>query len=149
MTAKLLDQRPSSWRVRLRRYFAYHLTDIAIFLTIMLFAGVVLYPHVVVTVPSGHVGLLWKRFGGGTVLDPDELRDEGLHLIFPWDKLFLYSLRLQSVVENYNAISSDGVSLTATVNIRFRLDRDIVPKAHKRIGPDYMKLLVLPMIGSK
>jgi regulator of protease activity HflC (stomatin/prohibitin superfamily) len=149
MTAKSLDKRPASSRVRLRRYFAYHLTDLSIFLMIIVFAGVVLYPHVVVTVPSGHVGLLWKRFGGGTVLNPDELRDEGLHLIFPWDKLFLYSLRLQSVVENYNAISSDGVSLTATVNIRFRLDRDIVPKAHKRIGPDYMKLLVLPMIGSK
>jgi len=29
----------------------------------------VLYPHMVITVPSGQVGVLWKRFGGGTVLD--------------------------------------------------------------------------------
>ena len=49
----------------------------------------------------------WKRFNGfdmycwcfvgrGTILDPRELREEGLHIIAPWDKLFLYDLRLQS-----------------------------------------------------
>jgi hypothetical protein len=37
--------------------------------------GVVLYPHMVVTVPSGEVGVLWKRFGGGTVLDPEAATD--------------------------------------------------------------------------
>lgn len=30
-------------------------------------AAVAFYPHVAVTVPSGHVGVLWKRFAGGTV----------------------------------------------------------------------------------
>jgi regulator of protease activity HflC (stomatin/prohibitin superfamily) len=110
--------------------------------------AVVLYPHVVVTVPSGHVGVLWKRFAGGTVLDPRRLRDEGLHLIWPWDQLFLYDLRLQSFLESYNAISSDGVSLTATVNVRFRLQRDAVPVLHQAIGPNYQKVLVQPGIGS-
>jgi regulator of protease activity HflC (stomatin/prohibitin superfamily) len=147
--SKSLDKKPSSRRKALRHFLEYHLTNLSIFLMIALFVGVVLYPHVVVTVPSGQVGLLWKRFGGGTVLDPGKLRDEGLHFIFPWDILFLYDLRLQSVVQNYNAISSDGVSLTATVNIRFRMDRDMVPNAHKRIGPDYVRLLVLPEIGSR
>jgi regulator of protease activity HflC (stomatin/prohibitin superfamily) len=108
----------------------------------------VLYPHVVVTVPSGQVGVLWKRFAGGTVLDPRRLRDEGLHLIWPWDQLFLYDLRLQSFTESYNAISSDGVSLTATVNVRFRLQRDAVPVLHQAIGPNYQKVLVQPGIGS-
>ena len=110
--------------------------------------AVVLYPYVVVTVPSGHVGVLWKRFGGGTVLDPRQLKDEGLHLILPWNELFLYDLRLQSVTETYNAISSDGVSLNATMNIRFRLQRDAVPILHQAIGPNYVDLLAKPGIGS-
>ena len=96
----------------------------SIYLMVVTLVAVVLYPHGAVTVPSGHVGVLWKRFGGGTVLDPRQLKDEGLHLIWPWNKLFLYDLRLQSITETYNAISSDGVSLTATINIRFRLQRD-------------------------
>ena len=56
-----------------------------------LLVTVVLWPYVVITVPSGRVGVLWKRFNGidlycwcwvgrGTVLDPRELREEGLHL---------------------------------------------------------------------
>jgi regulator of protease activity HflC (stomatin/prohibitin superfamily) len=110
--------------------------------------AIVLYPYFAVTVPSGHVGVLWKRFGGGTVLDPRQLRGEGLHLIWPWNELFMYDLRLQSITETYNAISSDGVSLTATMNIRFRLQRDATPILHAAIGPNYVDLLTKPGIGS-
>jgi prohibitin 2 len=102
----------------------------------------------VITVPSGHVGVLWKRFGGGTVLDPRLLKNEGFNLILPWNVVFLYDLRLQSFTESYNAISSDGVSLTAAVNVRFRLQRDSVPVLHQAIGPNYQKVLVQPGIGS-
>ena len=66
----------------------------------------------------------------------------------PWDKLFLYNLRLQSLTETYNAISSDGVNLYATINIRFRLQRDAVPTLHQVVGPDYMKVLAQPAIAS-
>jgi len=110
--------------------------------------AVVLYPHMVITVPSGQVGVLWKRFCGGTVLDPRKLKNEGFNLILPWNVVFLYDLRLQSFTESYNAISSDGVSLTATVNVRFRLQRDAVPVLHQAIGPNYEKVLVQPGIGS-
>ena len=93
-------------------------------------------------------GVLWKRFGGGTVLDPRQIKDEGLHLIWPWNELFLYDLRLQSITETYNAISSDGVSLIATMNIRFRLQRAAAPVLHQAMGPNYLQLLVRPGIGS-
>ena len=119
-----------------------------IYLIVTVLVAVVLFPHVVVTVPSGHVGVLWKRFGGGTVLDPRELKDEGLHLIWPWNELFMYDLRLQSITETYNAISSDGVSLTASVNARFRLQRDGVAILHKAIGPNFLQLIAQPGIGS-
>jgi regulator of protease activity HflC (stomatin/prohibitin superfamily) len=110
--------------------------------------AVVLFPYAAVTVPSGYVGVLWKRFGGGTVLDPRQIRDEGLHLIWPWNELFLYDLRLQSITETYNAISSDGVSLSSTMNIRFRLQRAATPVIHQALGPNYLQLLVRPGIGS-
>jgi regulator of protease activity HflC (stomatin/prohibitin superfamily) len=121
---------------------------LVIYLMVATLVAVVLYPYVAVTVPSGHVGVLWKRFGGGTVLDPRQLRDEGLHLILPWNQLFIYDLRLQSITQTYNAISSDGVSLNATMNVRFRLQRDAVPILHQAIGPNYVDVLTKPGIGS-
>jgi regulator of protease activity HflC (stomatin/prohibitin superfamily) len=121
---------------------------VVIFLMVAALVVVVVAPHVVVTVPSGHVGVLWKRFGHGTVRDPRQLRGEGLHLLLPWDRLFLYDLRIQSLTDTYNAISKDGVTLNATLNIRFRLQRNSVPILHQAIGPDYTKLLG-PQIASQ
>jgi regulator of protease activity HflC (stomatin/prohibitin superfamily) len=135
---------PSRWR----RFLERHLPSVVIYLMVATLVGVVLYPHMVVTVPSGEVGVLWKRFGGGTVLDPRRLKNEGFNLILPWNQVFLYDLRLQSFTEPYNAISSDGVSLTATVIVRFRLQRDAVPVLHQAIGPNYKQVLVQPGIGS-
>src|SRR6476646_3690955 len=135
---------PSRWR----RFLESHLPSVVIYLMVATLVAVVLYPHMVITVPSGEVGVLWKRFGGGTVLDARKLKNEGFNLILPWNRVFLYDLRLQSFTERYNAISSDGVSLTATVNVRFRLQRDSVPVLHQAIGPNYKQVLVQPGIGS-
>src|SRR5216684_416801 len=120
-------------RSRWRRILLNQLTTLSIFLMVTLLVAIVLYPFVVVNVPSGDVGVLWKRFRGGTQLDPRQLKDEGLRLVWPWDRLFLYDLRLQS----------------ATVSIRFRLKHDAIPQLHQSIGPDYIASLVRPEIGSR
>jgi len=120
----------------------------------------ILFPYVVITVPSGSVGVLWKRFNGydlycwcfvgrGTILDPRELRDEGLHVIWPWDKLYIYTLRLQSSTQTYNAISKDGVSVNAQINMRYQLLHNYVGVLHKFIGPNYLYSVVDPEIGSR
>jgi regulator of protease activity HflC (stomatin/prohibitin superfamily) len=139
---------PATARSRWWRFVDRYLPSIVIYLMLVTLVAVVLFPYAAVTVPSGHVGVLWKRFGGGTVLDPRQVKDEGLHLFFPWNELFLYDLRLQSITETYNAITSDGVSLSATMNIRFRLQRAAAPVLHQAIGPNYLQLLVRPGIGS-
>ena len=139
---------PATTRSKWWRFVDRYLPSIIIYLMLVTLLAVVLFPYAAVTVPSGNVGVLWKRFGGGTVLDPRQIRDEGLHLIWPWNELFLYDLRLQSITETYNAISSDGVSLTSTMNIRFRLQRAAAPVIHQALGPNYQQLLVRPGIGS-
>jgi regulator of protease activity HflC (stomatin/prohibitin superfamily) len=139
---------PTTRRQRWRQFIERHLPAVVIYLMVATLVAVVLYPRVVVTIPSGHVGVLWKRFAGGTVLDPRELKDEGLHLILPWDRVFQYDLRVQSIAETYNAISSDGVSMTVGINIRFRLKHDSIPTLHQVIGPNYIKLIG-PQIASQ
>jgi len=135
-------------RSRWARFVDNHLPRIVLYLIVVTLLAVVLLPYVVVTVPSGYVGVLWKRFGNGTVLDPRQLRGEGLRFLLPWNQLFLYDLRLQSMTETYNAISRDGVSLSATMNVRFRLQGNAIPVLHQAVGPDYLNLLVKPGIGS-
>src|SRR5215217_8898788 len=124
-----------------RRIVENYMPGLVIYLMVAALVGLVFYPRVVKTVPSGHIGVLWKRFENGTVLDPRELKDEGLHLILPWDELFLYDLRIKSFTESYTAISKDGVNMIASLNIRYRLKRDTIPTLHQVIGPDYLKLV--------
>jgi prohibitin 2 len=148
-------QKRSWWR-----FIGRHLPGVSFLVLTALLITVVLWPYVVITVPSGHVGVLWKRFNGldlycwcwvgrGTVLDPRELREEGLHIIWPWDKLYLYDLRLQSSTQTYNAISKDGVNVKAQISVRYQLLHDPVAVLHKFIGPDYLNSVLSPEIGSQ
>jgi regulator of protease activity HflC (stomatin/prohibitin superfamily) len=134
---------------RWQRLLLTNLTYASLFVMAMLLLGILLYPFMVVNVPSGQVGVLWLRFRGGTVLDPRQLKEEGLRIKAPWNRLFLYDLRLQSTTDTFNAISKDGVSLKATINTRFRLKHDSVPQLHQSIGPNYIATLVRPEIGSR
>ncbi|MGC1640203.1 MAG: hypothetical protein WA781_06140, partial [Pseudolabrys sp.] len=90
-----MPPRPRTWR----RFIGRHLPSLSVTLLAALLMATILFPYIVITVPSGSVGVLWKRFNGydlycwcfvgrGTILDPRELRDEGLHVIWPWDKLY-------------------------------------------------------------
>ena len=151
---------PPPQRRRWRRFLRRHLPSVSVLLMASLLVAVVLFPYVVITVPSGYVGVLWKRFNGydmycwcfvgrGTILEPRELRDEGLHLVWPWDKLFQYNLRLQSTTQTYNAITKDGVSVAVQISIRFQLLHNPVAVLHKFIGPHYLASVVAPEIGSQ
>jgi prohibitin 2 len=142
------------WR-RIRR----HLPRFSVMVMTALLIAIVLWPYVVVSVPTGQVGVLWYRLIGfdpycmclvrGTVLDPREIREEGLHLIMPWNKIYLYDLRLASMTQTYNAISKDGVSMSVQISVRYQLQHNSVAVLHKFIGPDYFSTVVSPEIGSQ
>src|SRR6202166_3521927 len=159
--SELLDDVPPPQKKRRWwRFVTRHLPGLSVVLMVMMLTATVLYPYVIITVPSGQVGVLWKRFNGfdgycwcfvgrGTILDPKQLRNEGLHIVWPWDKLFLYDLRLHSTTQTYNAISKDGVSVAAQISIRFQLLHNSVGVLHKFIGPAYLVSVVSPEIGSQ
>jgi regulator of protease activity HflC (stomatin/prohibitin superfamily) len=151
---------PPKRRGRWWYFFVRHLPSVSLAALVTALGIVVLWPYMVITVPSGSVGVLWHRFLGfdpycwcfinrGTALNPRELREEGLHLIAPWNKLFIYDLRLQSTTQTFNAISKDGVSVTAQINVRYQLVHNSVGVLHKFIGPDYARTILIPEIGSQ
>jgi prohibitin 2 len=153
--AEPLAPKKRGWRGFIWR----HLLAVTTALLVALLVIVVLWPYVVITVPSGRVGVYWKRINGfdfycwcfvgrGTILDPRELREEGLHIIAPWDRLFIYDLRLQSTTETINAISKDGVNVTAQINVRYQLQHRAVAVLHKFIGPQYLETVIDPEVGS-
>ncbi len=122
--------------------------EIIIVIFICAGAFVFLLPNIWQTIPAGHLGVVWKRFGGGTVVDEPALQ-EGTRLIFPWDRLYLYDARLQQVQDEVQVLSSDGLQITLTLAWRFHLEPRNVAMLHKYVGPNYEAALVAPTVAAR
>lgn len=113
----------------------------------ILVAAVFLFPFVYHTIPAGHVGVLWKRFGGGTVTE--EVYPEGFRLTFPWDLLYIYDARLQTVEREVEVLSSDGLKINLTLVWRYHLAANSAAEMHKYVGPTYAESLVMPTVTAR
>lgn len=130
------------WSRWLRRHgLAFYLT---LFIGILMVSA--MGPSIFINVPAGHVGVLWKRFAGGTVTQI--YYPEGLQIIWPWDEMYIYDVRLQNDARVYDVISADGLEMSVEIAVRYRVEPDSAGYLHKLIGPKYPEVLVYPEIGS-
>lgn len=106
-----------------------------------------LSPRIFITIEAGHEGALFKRFQGGT--DVEQAYDEGFHVVWPWNTMYIYDVRFQNQSSKFDAHTSDGLNLLADVAFRYRVTRRNVPLLHKYIGPDYVEKLILPSLGAR
>ncbi|MDQ2105478.1 prohibitin family protein [Azospirillum isscasi] len=115
-----------------------------------LLVGVLIFlyfaPSIVVFIPAGHGGVLWKRFHQGTQMGP--ALAEGVHVIFPWDKIEVYDLRLQEDTRSYSAIANDGLNVSIEITVRYRPYAEMLAALHKNVGPNYLEVLLVPEVGS-
>jgi len=116
-------------------------------LMIGLFALMLFWNNIVLNVPAGQAGVMWYRFFGGTDTSAVPKR-EGLHLIFPWDKLQLYTLRLQRSDQSFTALTNDGMAVQLDVSVRHTLYAPNLGTLSKSVGPDYIKTLLEPSVNA-
>jgi regulator of protease activity HflC (stomatin/prohibitin superfamily) len=102
---------------------------------------------IVVTIPAGHVGVMWSRFNGGTVTSL--AYGEGSHFVVPWNKMHVYDARVQQISREFDVLTHDGLTMTVNISVRFRLNDAMVGYLHQNVGPDYIDVLLIPAIGSR
>lgn len=134
------------WR-RITRFIGHHGPEIAVVIMIFVFMVVYFADEIFYTIPPGAVGVLWLRFGGGTVLY--RYLGEGLHIIAPWDKIYIYDVRLQQLEQDFDVLSADGLKMTVNIAYRFQAIPDTVPELHQYIGPNYVSVLLTTEIGAR
>jgi prohibitin 2 len=115
-------------------------------LVMLLMVAVFLLPLSVVFIGPGNGGVLWKRFAGGTQYQT--ALGEGFHLIWPWDRIYIYNLQLQQWHEDLYALTSDGLSLSVEVATRYRLSADNLAYLQDAVGPDYVAKVISPQVGA-
>lgn len=103
------------------------------------------WQSIVITIESGQAGVLFRRFSGTEI---DKIYEEGLHLFSPLDKLYIYEVRNQIALHDFDVISNKGLSVHLSLAIRYRPEYDLLGILHQRIGPDYLQRVIVPQIES-
>jgi regulator of protease activity HflC (stomatin/prohibitin superfamily) len=127
----------------LRALKAYALILVLLLILIIAF----FWNRTFVNIYPGQGGVLWLRFEGGT--DLSHTYAEGLHLICPWDKMYIYDLRIHQDSHVFDALSVNGLPIRFEVSIRHRPNAEQLPQLHQQIGPDYLEKVVKPEVQSQ
>jgi regulator of protease activity HflC (stomatin/prohibitin superfamily) len=110
------------------------------------FAGVYFHDSFIISIHPGELGVLWRRLGAGTVIDT--VYGEGIHLILPFNKMYIYNVRKQQFSDNIDALTVDGLTVHVQYSVRYFLSGDMLPLLHQRVGPEFVTVVVRPEIRS-
>lgn len=116
----------------------------AIFILIVV---VILISKSAVTIGSGEAGVLYRTFGDGVVTDEPPL-GEGFHIVAPWNKVFVYEVRQQEVLEKMQVLSSNGLEIKLEASAWFEPKYEFLGKLHQEKGEAYVQRVLLPTIRS-
>ena len=119
---------------------------ILILLFLLIAVLVINFHRMFIFIQPGENGVLYRRFVG---TDLEYRYTEGLTVILPWNKMYIYDLRDQQVSEKFNVLAKNGLMLEIEVSIRYRPRKGTLPLLHVTLGPDYAKKIVLPEIKGK
>jgi len=114
---------------------------------LLVFMTIYFWRFMFFTIHSGHAGVLFHRIvNRGTVTD--KVYGEGLRVIWPFDKLYIYDIRIQEAKELVRVLSQNGLTVEVNVSYRFYPVKEEVGLLHQKIGVDYQRKLVTPSVVS-
>ncbi|WP_319772092.1 prohibitin family protein [Breoghania sp.] len=100
-----------------------------------------LWNRIVITVQSGEAGVLYRWVSG---TEMSRIYGEGLHIIWPWNRMAIYNVRLQTKERNYTMLTKDGLPIELQIAVRYKPDLRLLPLLHVTVGPEYLDKIVFP-----
>ncbi len=115
-----------------------------------IFAGIIIIIIIfksTVTIGSGEAGVLYKTFGGGVVTDEPPM-NEGFHFVAPWNDVFVYEVRQQTIDDRMQVLSSNGLEIKLDASTWFQPTYESLGKLHREKGEKYIQRLLKPAVLS-
>ncbi|TYB76730.1 prohibitin family protein [Bizionia gelidisalsuginis] len=100
-----------------------------------------------VTIDSGKAGVLYRTFDNGVVTDEPPL-GEGFHIVAPWNRVTVYEVRQQEILEQMNVLSSNGLDIRLEASVWFQPRFEDLAKLHQEKSQMYKDRVLLPAIRS-
>ena len=115
-------------------------------ITVLIFVVLIFLFRSAVNIGYGEAGVVWKRFGGGTVIDKPPL-SEGFKIIAPWNKVYVYNIKQQEEFESgMRVLSSNGLEISLDVSVLYQPIIEDLGLLHKTKGEDYLNIVIVPEI---
>jgi len=112
---------------------------------LLCFLLVMLSRRSVVLIYPGQLGVLWRLLSGTQI---DTVYREGVHVIWPFNKMYVYNVRKQQFTDSIDVLTVDGLTVKIRYSVRYFLEKDTLPLLHQRVGPDYVDVVVRPEVRS-
>lgn len=141
-----MENKPISANAQFKRWIRSKLPLLIVATLITALVVVFFFNRIVITIQSGQAGVLYRLFGGGT--ETDTIYSEGIHVINPFNTMYLYDVRKQIALHEFDVITNKGLSIHLSLAVRYRPEYELLGILHQRIGPDYLNLVILPQIES-
>lgn len=116
-------------------------------IVIALFAMLFFVSKATITIDAGSAGVLYKTFGGGVVTDQAPL-SEGFHFVAPWNKVIVYEVRQQELLEQMQVLSSNGLEIRLEASAWYQPQKEKLGLLHQEKGQRYLERVIQPAIRS-
>jgi regulator of protease activity HflC (stomatin/prohibitin superfamily) len=139
---------PLTWFVNIihnwvaRNYIGLTFSVILLSITV-----VVLWQRVVIIIPAGFVGVIYRPLFGGIAMD--KILDEGVNIVFPLNTVTQYDARMQLKKIEMEVLTKDQLRSDIKVSFQFQVNKYGLPMLHKFVGIDYVEKLLLPEVTGK
>ncbi len=140
-----MDNNNISINARLKKWLWRKSPLLIILFLIIAVIFILLWSRIVITIQSGEAGILFRRFSGTEI---DKVYGEGLHIFNPLNTVYIYEVRKQVALHEFNVISNKGLTVHLSLAVRYRPEYELLGVLHQRIGPDYLQRVILPQIES-
>jgi len=107
---------------------------------------VIFISKTIVRVGPGEGGVLFKPADGGVVTD--RTYGEGWHIVAPWNEMLIHKVRQQSISDDMNVLSVDGLQVSVNGTIWFEPEYENLGNLIKTKGEDFIVELLDPAINS-
>jgi regulator of protease activity HflC (stomatin/prohibitin superfamily) len=131
---------------RAKAFARRHAPYLILLLFLLGFFVIFLFNRIVIAIQPGELGVLWRFLGGGTQIDT--VYREGVHVILPFNKMYIYNVRKQQFTDKIDVLTVDGLTVGVRYSVRYYLDKDTLPLLHQRVGPDFVNVVVRPEVRS-
>jgi regulator of protease activity HflC (stomatin/prohibitin superfamily) len=117
-----------------------------VFLTIVAVIGIFLLSKSTVKIGPGEGGVIFESLGGG--IDTEKTYGEGFHIMLPWNKMIVRKVRQQSISDEMNVLSVNGLEVKVNGTIWYEPEFSNLGKLIKTKGEDYERELLDPAINA-